>query len=275
MSTTMNRTVSVVIPTMNEARNIPVVLAALPDYVDEVVLVDANSIDGTVAAARNARPDIKVISQTRRGKGNALAAGFEAATSDYVVMIDADGSMDPAEIDAFVRELDNGADYVKGSRFVDGGGSDDISPLRRAGNWGLNTLTNLLFLTSYTDLCYGYNAFRKSAIPSFGLAPAHTPAQKWGDGFEVETLINIRVARANMVVSEVPSFEYDRLHGESNLRTFRDGWRVLVTIVRERFSPQLPAMTRAARLSAALGSQVPVRAVDAAGMTPTRVNSAV
>ena len=117
-------TVSVVIPTMNEARNIPVVLAGLPPYIDEVVLVDANSVDGTVEAALAVRPDITVISQTRRGKGNALAAGFEAATGDYVVMIDADGSMDPAEIEAFLAELDNGADYVKGSRFVAGGGSD-------------------------------------------------------------------------------------------------------------------------------------------------------
>ncbi|GAA0231758.1 glycosyltransferase family 2 protein [Cryptosporangium japonicum] len=267
MSSRIHRTVSVVIPTMNEARNIPVVLAALPGYVDEVVLVDAGSVDGTVEAALAVRPDLTVVRQTRRGKGNALAAGFEAATGDYVVMIDADGSMDPAEIDGFVTELDNGADYVKGSRFVDGGGSDDISPLRRAGNWGLNTLTNLLFLTSYTDLCYGYNAFRRSAIPTFGLAPAHRREASWGDGFEVETLINIRVARVNLVIAEVPSFESDRLHGESNLRTFRDGWRVLVTIVRERFSRKLPSAT-------GIVTQLPPRPVDAAVMTPTSTNSA-
>ncbi|SHN47575.1 glycosyltransferase family 2 protein [Cryptosporangium aurantiacum] len=262
-------TVSVVIPTMNEARNIPTVLGALPDYIDEIVLVDANSVDGTVEAALTVRPDIRVIRQTRRGKGNALAAGFEAATGDYVVMIDADGSMDPAEIDAFVLELDNGADYVKGSRFVPGGGSDDISPLRRAGNWGLNTLTNVLFLTRYTDLCYGYNAFRKDAIPSFGLPAAHTPESSWGDGFEVETLINIRVARADLAIAEVPSFEYDRLHGESNLRTFRDGWRVLVTIMRERFSRKLPVRTP-------VKAQPPLHAVDAPVVTtlPARVNGA-
>ncbi|MFI5958146.1 glycosyltransferase family 2 protein [Cryptosporangium sp. NPDC051539] len=232
-----HRTVTVVIPTMNEARNVPVVLAALPYFVTEVVLVDAGSVDGTVEAALAVRPDARVIGQTRRGKGNALATGFEAATGDYVVMIDADGSMDPAEIERYLAELDQGADYVKGSRFVAGGGSDDISPLRRAGNRGLNALTNLLFWTRYSDLCYGYNAFRRSAIPAFGLPPAHAAEPRWGDGFEVETLINIRVARADLVITEVPSFESDRLHGESNLRTFRDGWRVLVTILRERFGP--------------------------------------
>ena len=253
-------TVSVVIPTMNEARNIPIVLAGLPSYIDEVILVDAGSVDGTVEAALAARPDLLVVQQTRRGKGNALAAGFEAATGTYVVMIDADGSMDPAEIDLYVARLESGADYVKGSRFISGGGSDDISPLRRAGNWGLNTLTNTLFWTRYTDLCYGYNAFRRECIPSFGLQPAHAPGtHRWGDGFEVETLINIRVARADLSVAEVPSFESDRIHGESNLRTFRDGWRVLVTIIKERFSPVRPA---------SIASQVPLHAV--ANQSPSR-----
>lgn len=256
-----NRTVSVVIPTMNEARNIPIVLAALPDYVDEVILVDAGSVDGTVEAALAVRSDIRIVQQTRRGKGNALAAGFEAASGAYVVMLDADGSMDPGEITAFVAELDGGADYVKGSRFVEGGGSDDISRLRRAGNWGLNTLTNVLFWTRYTDLCYGYNAFRREAIASFGLEPAHAPGTgRWGDGFEVETLINIRVARADLTIAEVPSFEADRLYGESNLRTFRDGWRVLGTILTERFRRRRPA---------AKTRQVPLRAVDSPAMSPT------
>jgi glycosyltransferase involved in cell wall biosynthesis len=246
------RTVSVVIPTMNEARNIPTVLAALPAYVDEVVLVDAGSVDGTVEAALAVRSDLKVVEQTRKGKGNALAAGFEAACGEYIVMIDADGSMHPAEITGFVKALDAGADYVKGSRFLRGGGSDDISPLRHAGNWGLNTLTNLLFWTRYSDLCYGYNAFRADAVRAFGLAPAHTEGAQWGDGFEVETLINIRVARAGLAIDELPSFEYDRLHGESNLRTFRDGWRVLVTIARERFS------RKATRQVETLPADVPV-----------------
>ena len=227
--------ISVVIPTRNEARNIGPVLAALPPALHEVILVDGDSVDGTVAAARRVRPDIRVVSQGRRGKGNALAAGFHAATGDYIVMIDADGSMDPAEISSFVERLDQGAHYVKGTRFAAGGGSTDISRLRQIGNWGLNTLTNLLFRTSYTDLCYGYNAFRRECVAVFDLPPAHEQGEpRWGDGFEIETLINIRVARARLRIAEVPSFESERRHGESNLRTFPDGTRVLRTILRER-----------------------------------------
>ena len=239
-------TVSVVIPTRNEEKNVPYVLRAMPTGVDEVILVDGHSVDGTIEAARRARPDIVVIQQTRRGKGNALAAGFAAATGDYIVMIDADGSMDPAEIPAFVKALDDGAHYAKGTRFALGGGSDDISRLRDVGNKFLNGTTNLLFRTGYSDLCYGYNAFRRECLQAFALPNPHDSSVQahWGDGFEIETMINVRIAKAKKVIQEVASFEHPRRSGESNLRTFRDGFRVLGTILRER-------VTRAAALPAA------------------------
>ena len=239
-------TVSVVIPTRNEEKNVPFVLHAMPPGVDEVILVDGHSVDGTVEAARRARPDIVVIQQTRRGKGNALAAGFAAATGDYIVMIDADGSMDPAEIPSFITALDEGAHYAKGTRFALGGGSDDISRLRDVGNKFLNGTTNLLFRTGYSDLCYGYNAFRRECLPAFDLPNPHdaTVPAHWGDGFEIETMINVRVAKAKKVIQEVASFEHPRRSGESNLRTFRDGFRVLGTILRER-ATRIPALAPA------------------------------
>ncbi len=230
------RRVSVVVPAMNEARNLPYVFERMPADVFQVVLVDGNSSDDTVAVARRLWPSIEVVTQNRRGKGNALAAGFAACRGDYVVMIDADGSMDPREISSFIAALDGGADYAKGSRFISGGGSDDITRTRKAGNWALNSFTNLLFRTRFSDLCYGYNAFRKECIDVFSLPDHEDPAQgaRWGDGFEIETLINTRVAKAKVAITEVASFEYRRLYGESNLQTFRDGVRVLLTIVRER-----------------------------------------
>jgi glycosyltransferase involved in cell wall biosynthesis len=237
------KSVSIVIPARNEARNIAYVLERLPQDVDEVILVDGNSVDDTIAVARRARPDIVVVHQSRRGKGNALAAGFAAATCDYIVMIDADGSMDPGEIPLFLAKLDEGAKYAKGSRFAEGGGSDDISRIRDLGNRCLYGVTNLLFRTRFSDLCYGYNAFDRVCVAAFGLADAHdtSVAKRWGDGFEIETLINVRVAKAKLAIAEVPSFEYERRFGESNLRTFRDGTRVLITILRERFSRSTPA----------------------------------
>jgi len=188
-------TVTVVIPALNEARNLPYVFAKLPDGLHEVIIVDGNSVDDTVATARRLRPDVRVVTQNRSGKGNALACGFAAATGDIVVMVDADGSADPAEI-----------------------------PRR----------------THYSDLCYGYNAFWRRHVPLFGLdaetdIPVGGGARLWGDGFEVETLINIRIAQAELIVAEIASYEHSRIHGVSNLNAASDGWRVLRTILAERY----------------------------------------
>ncbi len=230
--------VTVVIPAMNEARNLEIVLPELPS-VHEVILVDGRSVDDTVGVARRLLPDVKVVTQTRRGKGNALACGFAAATGDVIVMFDADGSADAAEIPAFVDALKAGADFAKGSRFAPGGGSHDITRFRAAGNRALNMLANLLIRTKYTDLCYGYNAFWADILPSLAL-PNHTiralndKRMVWGDGFEIETVINCRIARAELDIVEVGSVERLRVHGESNLNAVSDGLRVLKTILAER-----------------------------------------
>jgi glycosyltransferase involved in cell wall biosynthesis len=244
---TSRATVSVVIPALNEARNIVHVLPLLPTGIDQVVLVDGGSTDGTVEAALSLRPDITVVQQTRRGKGNALACGFVAATGDIIVMMDADGSTHPAEISRFVEALvESGADYAKGSRFIPGGGSHDITACRRIGNKVLNLLVNTLCRTRYTDLCYGYNAFWRRCLPAFDLVTDNNGTMSssaemlWGDGFEIETLLNIRVAGAALEVVEVPSLERGRLSGASNLNAFSDGIRVLRTILvewRRRYVP--------------------------------------
>jgi glycosyltransferase involved in cell wall biosynthesis len=235
--------ISVVVPARNEAANLPHVLSALPPEVYEVVLVDGRSSDDTVAVARAVRPDIRVVQQTRKGKGNALACGFAAVRGDIVVMLDADGSADPAEIPRYVNALLQGADFAKGTRFAVGGGSSDLTRLRSWGNRGLNLVVNVLYGTRYTDLCYGYNAFWTRCLPTLALDPGEQQLDRklWGDGFEIETIINTRIAKGRLKVVEVPSFELERLHGQSNLNTWRDGLRVLRAALTERLrrSPRL------------------------------------
>ena len=217
--------VSVVIPTLNEAKNLPHVLPELPEIVGEVILVDGGSRDNTITAAKELRPDIRILRQTGRGKGNALAEGFAASTGEIIVMMDADGSHDPHEIPLFIDALMRGADFAKGSRFIHDGGSGAFTWVRRFGNNSINLLANACFNVQFTDLCYGYNAFWQRFLPYLDID---------SPGFEVETLMNIRACKANLKVKEVPSFEAVRLFGESKLNALHDGWRIVKTIMRER-----------------------------------------
>jgi glycosyltransferase involved in cell wall biosynthesis len=219
--------ISVVIPALNEAENLPHVLPAVADMGAEVILVDGHSIDGTTSVARHLMPDVKIIEQLGRGKGDALRCGLAECTGDIIVLMDADGSTDPREIPFFIEALLAGADVAKGSRFLSNGRTDDITRLRRLGNRLLNEVVNQLFQTPFTDLCYGYIALWRGCLDFFDIDC---------DGFEVETQINLRARKANLKIVEVPSHEHLRLHGVSHLNTFRDGWRVLWMIRQEWMS---------------------------------------
>ncbi|HVU09924.1 MAG TPA: glycosyltransferase family 2 protein [Phototrophicaceae bacterium] len=219
--------VSVVIPTLNEAKNLRYVLPYIPDWVYEIIIIDGHSTDDTIKVAHELCSKVVVVKTEKRGKGVALRAGFAAATGDVIIMLDADGSMSPLEIPLYVGALLCGMDYVKGSRFIQGGGTADMTAIRKLGNWVLTTVVCLLFGGGYSDLCYGYNAFWKRTLDALELD---------GEGFEIETLMNVRALRAGLKIAEVPSFESYRIYGDSNLSAIRDGWRILLTILRERFS---------------------------------------
>ncbi len=255
--------ISVVIPALNEAVNIPEVLGRIPEWVYEVVLVDGHSTDGTPDVARLVWPNQHIVTrerrtgrerrggarliaqerrgdgmrlrlalQSRRGKGNALQAGLAASTGAIVILLDADGSTPPEEIARFADTLIDGADFAKGSRFLRGAGTDDMPLHRQIGNWGLVVAANVLFGTRYTDITYGYNALWREH--------ADTLANEI-DGWANEIISNIRIARHGLRVVEVPSFEQPRLAGEAKLQgVFRIGWRILRAIIVERCRPCPP-----------------------------------
>lgn len=219
--------VSAVIPTLNEAQNLYYVLPFIPPIVTEVILVDGHSTDDTVAVAKQLLPTIKVVYQTGKGKGDALRAGVEACQGDIILLLDSDGSTDPNEIPRFVEALLRGFDYVKGSRYLQGGGSYDLTLLRRLGNYFLCNFVNFLFRTRSSDLCYGYNAFWRHCLEHVAIDC---------DGFEIETHLYLRMCKAQLKIAEVPSIENKRIYGSSNLNALKDGFRILHTIIQERLS---------------------------------------
>jgi glycosyl transferase family 2 len=220
--------VSVVIPALNEAENLPHVLPRIPRWVYEVLLVDGNSTDDTVAIARALCPSIRIIAQEGRGKGAALRSGIAAATGEIVVMLDADGSTDPAEIPAFVGALMAGADFAKGSRFLQGAGTADMPRHRQIANSLMVILANVLFRTQFTDITYGYNAVWNSRREALALE---------FDNWASEIISNIRVVRRGLRVVEIACFEHKRIAGEAKLQAFPAGWQILKAMLGERLRP--------------------------------------
>ena len=218
--------ISVIICTLNEEMNLPHVLPKIPQWVDEVLLVDGYSTDNTTTVARKLRPDIRIEYQPHRrgGKSDALKYGSQIATGDVIVDIDADGSTNPEEIPNFIEPLLNGYDFVKGSRFLNTSPSI-MAWHRRFGNWVLHAETNLLFGTHYTDVCSGYNAYWKKAWAKI----------KFPDEFGYEPLIIIRAEKAGLRILEIPSRDEGRVNGKSKLLSWQQGWRACAAILKERF----------------------------------------
>jgi len=216
--------ITVIICTLNEEQNLPYVLPKIPEWVDEILLVDGHSTDRTVEVAGELKPDIKVLYQPGAGKGDALKYGIEQANGDIIVTLDADGTTDPEEMPKFIEPLLNGCDFTKGSRFLN---SQPSMPLhRRFGNWVLVTAANLLYGARYTDICSGYNAFWKRAIEKISLS---------SDGFQMEQEMNVKIKKAGLRVIEVPCQDRGRLGGTSKTQDLRQGLIDLIIIIRERF----------------------------------------
>lgn len=217
---------TVIIPTLNEENNIKVIINELQDLgYQNILVIDGNSDDGTVAAAKNL--GVKVVNQDGKGKGAALRQAFSySGLGDWVIMMDADGSMDPKEIADFLEPLRNGADVAKGSRFMRGGRTDDMTFIRKLGNKMFVFLVNILIRSKYTDLCYGYAAFTREALQKLN------PHLK-STSFEIETEIFMKAKTLGLEIKEVPSVEAPRLNGKTNLSALKDGYRILKTIFRE------------------------------------------
>jgi glycosyltransferase involved in cell wall biosynthesis len=213
--------VSVVIPCLNEAENIELCVRLAREVLDEngipgeVIVVDNGSEDGSAELA--AAAGATVVNEPRRGYGSAYLAGFDAASGDYIVMIDADLTYDFRDIPRFVQELDDGGEFVMGNRM------HDIQPgampwiNRRIGNPLLSGFLNLLYHTKVGDAHCGMRAFRRDVLPTLDLRST---------GMEFASEMVIRASKADLDVREFPIALHPR-GGKSKLSPFRDGWRHL------------------------------------------------
>lgn len=218
--------VTALIFTLNEEESLGHVLPGIPDWVDEVLLVDGHSSDGTVRVARQLCPKVRVVFQPGSGKGDALRYGVQQATGDIIVTVDADGSTDPADMSKFVIPLLEGCDFVKGTRFRNG--LPVNKPWRIAGNLVLTLVFDLLFLRRFTDICSGYSAFWKGTAKVMKLGQL--------DSWVQEPLILAGMVKAGLRIAEVPHTDRGRVGGHSKMSNWSRAIRVIVALFKERFT---------------------------------------
>lgn len=238
----LGKKITVVIPAKNEAKNIARVIPKIPSFIDEIIIVTSSAFDNSLIHLKTSKVNDEMITmhQDNTGKGDAQRKGLSKATGEFICMIDADGSVNLDELDAMLSLLINkNLDLVKGSRYLNMGGSSDLTKFRSFGNLALTSIANILFSKNWSDLAYGFVGYKREALEKLNLSSAVNSrflfGIEYGNGFELETIILTRMTKLGFKIEEFPSFELKRVDGFSNLRAIRDGVRLLIAILYERF----------------------------------------
>jgi glycosyltransferase involved in cell wall biosynthesis len=218
-------TISVLICTLNEEKNLQSVLPKIPSWISEILLVDGHSTDETVKVAKTLLPEIRVLYQQGRGKGEALRYGITQASGDIVVTLDADGATDPNAIMTFLEPLFNGYDFAKGSRFIISS-PENKAMYRIFGNLLIAAIFNVLYGAHFTDVCSGFNAFWKKKIQHIDF--------DFADSYEDEPLLIAKSKKAGLKIVEVGHVDLGRVYGESKAPSWRQGFKAVKSLCRER-----------------------------------------
>lgn len=217
--------VSILIPTKNEAEGLARVLKSVKKYVEEIIVVDANSGDGSREISK--KYGAKFFLDNGLGKGDAIRLGIKKVTGDIVIIFDADGSPNEKDIPILVKNLvTKNADLIITSRRT--GGSFDFNLdiegiLRTAGSDFMAFLVNKKFNTNFSDILYNFRAYKTSSLKRLKLE---------ADGFDIEQEMLIKSLKANFKVIEIPSREKKRGWGRSKLSTF-GGINLLYKLIKQ------------------------------------------
>jgi hypothetical protein len=215
--------IAILLPCYNEGRAIGKVVGAFRLTLPEatVYVYDNNSTDNTIASARHAGAIVR--HETLQGKGNVVRRMFADIDADVYVLADGDDTYDAESSAEMVRLLlENGLDMVTGVRVSQG--AEAYRPGHQFGNWALTSLAGTIFGQRISDMLSGYRVFSRRFVKSF-------PAL--ATGFETETEFTVHALEMRMPIAEVETVYKDRAPGTaSKLRTFKDGWRILATILR-------------------------------------------
>lgn len=223
---------TLLIPTINEIEGVKAVMPRIKrEWVDEIIIVDGNSTDGTHEYALE--NGYRVIRQKSKGAAKAYLEALAVTTGDVILTFSPDGNCIPEDIPRLVDKMKEGFDMVIASRYLDSAKSEDDDFVTAFGNWFFTKTINFLFGGNYTDSLVNFRAWKREIISSFRIDPSHAG---------LEPQLCIECAKQKLKVTEIPSHEPKRIGGIRKMSPLRNGWAILVLIVKELFLPASPSV---------------------------------
>lgn len=218
------KSISIIIPCLNEEQAIGEVLRAVPAYVDEVIVVDNDSTDRTAEVAHSF--GAKVVQENIRGYGRAYKKGFSLATGDIIITLDGDHSY-PVDAISYLLEAFShmNVQFLSASRFPVAD-RDAMDLKHYLGNQALSLMMSVLFLRRVRDSQSGMWVFARAALEKMKL---ESDGMAFSEEIKAEAILNRKIG-----FREIPILYSSRI-GRKKLRPWRDGWANLVFLFKKRF----------------------------------------
>ena len=216
---------TLIIPAKEEAESLPKVLLELKNYSCKIVIILEQSDIKTLEAIKNF--ECKIVYQSGRGYGNALIEGIKNVETNYLCIFNADGSFDPKYLDEMLKLSENNTDFVFASRYMKGAGSEDDTFLTIIGNYFFSIFGKIFFSLKISDILFTYLLGKTQSFKRLNLQ---------SDDFCLCVEMPIKAKRLGLSMKDIPSFERSRIAGKKKVNEFRDGFKILIFMIKSLFN---------------------------------------
>ena len=218
------KNLTLIIPAKNESGSLPKVLEEIKNYDCEIIIILEETDIQTIESIKDF--NCKIVYQSGRGYGNALRDGMKNVNTKYLCIFNADGSFNPIDLNKMLRICENDKDFIFASRYMRHGGSDDDTLLTKIGNFIFSLIGKIFFSLKISDILFTYLLGKTESFKKLNLV---------SNDFCLCVEIPIKAKKNNMKMTDTPSFERKRIAGEKKVNEFRDGFKILIFMVKSFF----------------------------------------